>query len=109
MKSYTITFSNDTNSKDRQAYHLEQGQTLLNNMLLHNVLTHSECGGKAICARCRVKILSDKKYCNPITAEEKVMLSTSQLEQGWRLACQTYCLRDVRVYLPSRSEVDNIA
>ncbi len=83
-----------------QLYQIKKGQTLLNNLLLNNIHTQSKCGGKAICGYCRVKVLAGQKHCNKPLAEEKNILSKLQIEQGWRLACQVYCLRDISIYLP---------
>ncbi len=106
MKTYSITFFNDKESASGQVFPLVRGKTLLNNMLLHSVVTHSKCGGKAICGRCRIKILSQQDHCNKPVEEEKFILNESQIEQGWRLACQVHCLRDIQVYLPSVAEIE---
>lgn len=90
----------------RQTYKLKCGHNLLNNLLLHNIKTHAKCGGKAICGRCRVKISCGLNYCNKPAAEEKVVLTELELEQGWRLTCQTYCLKSINLYLPSQDELE---
>ncbi len=107
MKTYAITFIDNKEYASGQTFQLDRGKSLLNNMLLHNISTHSKCGGKAVCSRCRVKILSDQNYCNKPVKEEKIIFNQVQIEQGWRLACQVYCLRDVSIYLPSKLEIEN--
>ena len=99
--TYSITILNTD-----QAYKINPGHSLLNNLLVNGNTTHAKCGGKAICGRCRVKITSGNESCNKPRAEEKVILTQHELEQGWRLSCQTFCLRNISLYLPSIEEVE---
>lgn len=101
MKTYCLTLFDEANTTKGQSYPIERGQTLLKNMLLNNISTQSKCGGKAICGHCRVKVLSGQSHCNKPVAEEKIILNELQIEQGWRLACQLHCLRDINAYVPS--------
>lgn len=102
MKSYSFTIDNSG-----QSYPLKRGYSLLNNLLLNNILSQSKCGGKAICGRCRIKITKGIKHCNKPLPEEQVILSDEQLKQGWRLACQTQCIKDIQFYLPTQREIDD--
>jgi uncharacterized 2Fe-2S/4Fe-4S cluster protein (DUF4445 family) len=61
----------------------------------------SLCGGIGSCDRCRIKIIEGE--VSPPTLEEETTLETSELEQGFRLACQTYPLSDVKLYVPPES------
>lgn len=45
----------------------------------------SECGGKGICGRCRVRVEGEKSLLSPRTKAEKKF----NLSEGERLACQT--------------------
>ena len=89
-------------------YALDRGYSILNNLLFNHIITPAKCGGKAICGRCRIKILSGNEFCNKPNSEEKVHLTDEQLQQGWRLACQTQCIRSIHIYLPDPEEIDNI-
>lgn len=100
MASYSFILINTD-----QAYQLKRGYTLLNNFLLNEISSHAKCGGKALCGRCRVKIISGLEHCNRPNPEEKALLTVPELEQGWRLACQTHCIKDVSLYLPSQAEI----
>ncbi len=102
MNSYCFTLFDENKTTEGHSYPIERGQTLLKNMFLQNISTQSKCGGKAICGLCRVKILSGQNHCNQPLEEEKIILGETQIEQGWRLACQLYCLRDISIYLPSQ-------
>lgn len=61
----------------------------------------SLCGGAGTCGRCKVQVLSGE--VSPPTASEREMLSAKELEQGYRLACQTQALSDVKVHVPPES------
>jgi len=54
------------------------------------------CGGRGCCKGCRVKVL---KGHLPIGAEEKNLLSPTELENGWRLACQHSVSADLELGL----------
>lgn len=104
----TLTIVDKNLSIIDSAYPLERSQNLLKNLLINRITTFSKCGGKAICGGCRVKITAGHRYCNKPVAEEKVHMTEQQLEQGWRLACQVFCLRDINVYLPTIEEIKNL-
>lgn len=101
MKQYVFTIENN-----QQSYPLNRGYSLFNNLLLNNIASHSKCGGKAICGRCRIKLLSGREHCNKPNAEEQALLSEEQINQGWRLACQVQCVRDIRFYIPEINEIE---
>jgi uncharacterized 2Fe-2S/4Fe-4S cluster protein (DUF4445 family) len=61
----------------------------------------SICGGIGSCDRCKVQVISGK-VTKP-TLEEEAELSASELKQGFRLACQTYPLSDVKLHVPPES------
>ena len=61
----------------------------------------SLCGGKGTCGRCKVQVLSGK-HTQP-TSDEREALSPSELEQGYRLACQTHPLENCKVHIPTES------
>jgi len=61
----------------------------------------SLCGGKGTCGRCKVQVLSGK-HTQP-TSDEREVLSPSELEQGFRLACQTRPLGNSKIHIPPES------
>ena len=61
----------------------------------------SICGGIGNCDRCKVQVIAGK--VSKPTLEEEAELSTSELEQGYRLACQTYPESDVKLHVPPDS------
>ena len=52
----------------------------------------SRCGGHGICGGDRVRIDIDSHGSNlsPLTEREREHLSSEEIAQGWRLACQCY-------------------
>ncbi|MCW8930224.1 MAG: 2Fe-2S iron-sulfur cluster-binding protein [Gammaproteobacteria bacterium] len=108
MNQYSFKLVYDKTDSTGIPYPLERGQTLLKNLLLNNITPFSKCGGKAICGLCRVQVLSGKQYCNKPVIEETNILSNELIEEGWRLACQLYCLKDVQLYLPSKEEIEHM-
>jgi len=61
----------------------------------------SLCGGVGTCYGCKIQVM--KGTVSPPTATEKDIFSAEELEQGYRLACQTYAKSDVKVRVPPES------
>jgi len=61
----------------------------------------SLCGGKGTCGRCKVQVLSGR-ISEPTPSERKA-LSSQELEDGYRLACQAYALSDCKLRVPLES------
>lgn len=61
----------------------------------------ASCGGIGICGTCRVRIAAGK--VTPLTLTEEEALDAGQRAAGFRLACQTKPLSDVRLDIPPDS------
>jgi uncharacterized 2Fe-2S/4Fe-4S cluster protein (DUF4445 family) len=59
------------------------------------------CGGNGKCQACKVQIL-DGKVSDP-TASEREAFTAEELQEGSRLACQTYPASDCKVHVPAES------
>ncbi|MDY7039747.1 MAG: ASKHA domain-containing protein [Chloroflexota bacterium] len=59
------------------------------------------CGGAGTCGRCRVRVLHGR-VSSPTAAELEV-LAVDELAAGFRLACQTEVLGDLKVHVPPSS------
>ncbi|HYQ59826.1 MAG TPA: ASKHA domain-containing protein, partial [Desulfatiglandales bacterium] len=59
------------------------------------------CGGHGKCQACKVKLL-EGRVSDP-TPSEKETFTAEQLQEGWRLACQTYPAADCKVHVPAES------
>lgn len=76
-------------------------QSLLESARFLNVDLISICGGVGNCSQCKVQIISGK--VSKPTLEEEAELSARELDQGYRLACQTWPLSDIKVNVPPES------
>jgi len=79
----------------------KRDQSLLESARELNVDIVSICGGVGTCGRCKIQIIAGK--VSKLTLEEQGELSERELEQGYRLACQTHPLSDVKVHVPPES------
>jgi len=61
----------------------------------------SLCGGEGICGHCKVQVLAG--HVSPPTSAERDALTSQELQEGYRLACQTYARDDVKVRVPPES------
>ncbi len=61
----------------------------------------SVCGGRGTCGACRVRVLSGT--VSEPTSRERETFSSQEIEEGWRLACQTYPYSDCQVSVPAGS------
>ncbi len=59
------------------------------------------CGGTGTCGRCKVQILAGT--ASKPTSTERETLSGEELDRGFRLACQTYALSDLKCRVPPES------
>ena len=57
------------------------------------------CGGDGTCGKCIIQILDSNPKISEPTEKEKKILGNEKLSEGYRLACQTKILGDIRVYL----------
>jgi uncharacterized 2Fe-2S/4Fe-4S cluster protein (DUF4445 family) len=76
-------------------------QTLLESARGLDVDLVSICGGGGSCGQCKVQIIAGK--VSAPTPEEQAELSARELEQGYRLACQTYPRSDLKLQVPPES------
>jgi uncharacterized 2Fe-2S/4Fe-4S cluster protein (DUF4445 family) len=62
---------------------------------------NSICAGKGICHSCKAQIVSGT--VSKPTRNEREAFSSQELEEGWRLVCQTYPTSDVKLMIPAES------
>ena len=61
----------------------------------------SLCAGTGTCHTCKVKVLEGS--VSEITSSEREVFSPQELEDGWRLACQTYPTSDIKLSVPAEA------
>lgn len=80
---------------------VEAGTNLLEAAQRAGVDLVASCGGIGICGTCRVRIAAGQ--VTPVTLTEEEYLDAAQRAEGFRLACQTEPLSDVRLDIPPDS------
>lgn len=93
MKQYIIEFK----PSGRRVACFE-GTTILSCCHENQIEITGTCGGQGKCHSCKVRI--EKGILTAPTRSELNRLSDSELERGWRLACQAKPAGDLAVYLP---------
>ena len=82
----------------------EESITIYEAARLLGLNLNSECGGKATCGKCRVRVLGNALSAH--TNSEIEHFSADQLADGWRLACCTIASNDVTVHIPTNSLIE---
>jgi ferredoxin len=57
---------------------------------LEEISVGSQCGGHGICGKDKIKIVAPNVTLSPLTGAELKHLSKTELDEGWRLACQCW-------------------
>ncbi|UWG98168.1 ASKHA domain-containing protein [Dehalobacter sp. DCM] len=94
---------------------LQEGKTLLQAAQEAGVHIPAYCGGEKSCGKCKIKLVegnfeqyqitSCAGHLSPLTAEEKILLSESERQSGYRLACMTQVQGDVVLEVPHESRL----
>jgi uncharacterized 2Fe-2S/4Fe-4S cluster protein (DUF4445 family) len=78
-----------------------EGQTILHIAREAGVGIASLCGGRGTCGACRVQVLEGN--LKPPTSREREVFSAQELASGYRLACLTRPVGEVKVHIPPRT------
>jgi ferredoxin len=76
--------------------------SLLNSLLAAGVRVRHDCGGKALCGTCAVRIVAGASGLSPPAPLEAKRLAGTGRPSGFRLACQARAARDVEIEIPSQ-------
>ena len=79
---------------------LRPGMTLIEAAARAGLVINTPCGGAGTCGKCRVRF--DGAAPQP-GAVETARLAASEIDQGWRLACQTRLSADGKAHVPRAS------
>lgn len=66
---------------------LNKDTTVMEQLQKAGVDVSSDCGGRGMCGKCRVRFLDDAP--EPTKAEKNI-IAKGRLDAGWRLACSCY-------------------
>lgn len=80
---------------------MQPGTALMQAAQTAGVEIASICGAEGWCGKCRVQLVLGE--LTPATELEYEVLSKEEIEDGWRLACQSQPLTRVKIYIPPQS------
>ncbi len=63
------------------------------------IILQTPCGGEGTCGKCKVRIIGD----NEVLPQNTASLTGEQVQNGFRLACQTHLEKPVTVEIPAAS------
>mgnify|MGYP001382699949 CR=1 FL=1 len=72
-------------------------ESLLTSLLKAGRPIRHDCGGKALCGTCRVRVLEGTSALSPVSDREKSRLAAAGAAPGERLACQAHAARDAEI------------
>jgi uncharacterized 2Fe-2S/4Fe-4S cluster protein (DUF4445 family) len=81
------------------------GKSLLSAAQEAGVALIAICGGEGLCQECRVRLMSGQ--LTPLSLIEEGTFTEKELADGFRLACQTSPLSDVKIEIPPESLTAN--
>jgi ferredoxin len=73
--------------------------SILNSLLVAGVRIRHDCGGKALCGTCALRVIEGDRGISPIGSREAERLAAGGRPEGYRLACQAYAMGDVEIEL----------
>jgi uncharacterized 2Fe-2S/4Fe-4S cluster protein (DUF4445 family) len=79
----------------------QKNESFLTCARLLGVGISSICGGRGTCRSCKVQVLSGT--VSEPTSKELEAFTSQELQDGWRLACQTYPISDCKLNVPPES------
>jgi uncharacterized 2Fe-2S/4Fe-4S cluster protein (DUF4445 family) len=88
-----------------RVFDVRLNETLFEVAIQESVDIDTVCGGNGTCGKCKVRFDSEPPPASPI---DHVQLSGGEIQQGYRLACQTTIQRDAVVYAPSTNNQTNV-
>jgi len=69
-------------------------ESLLSAILKADLPMRHDCGGRALCGTCRVRVLSGGSALSPTLPREQERLDATKAASDERLACQAHAVRD---------------
>lgn len=81
----------------------EKSITILDAARQAGINLRADCGGEGICAKCRVRLLSETAI--PLSEIDQEKLNPQELKDGLRLACTTIADRNLQVFIPADSVI----
>ncbi len=88
-----------------ETVHFECGamESLLEVMTRYGIYISALCGGRGTCGKCKIKLLQGTLE---ITQSDPLSLAKEEINDGFRLACNSYPTSDCTIMLASSDEAD---
>ncbi|WP_167957231.1 ASKHA domain-containing protein [Anaerosporobacter faecicola] len=86
----------------KQCIQVVEGENLLQVLRREGVIIPAHCGGKGNCGKCKVQVLSDKTI--PYSPKDLQLLSETERQQGYRLACTLSIYDDLQIRVKEEQE-----
>lgn len=83
--------------KPRLAVEVPVGANLMESLQNAQIPVASSCGGEAVCAKCKITIVSGRENLSPENQNEKDLREIHDLSKEVRISCQVSVLGDVTV------------
>ena len=80
--------------------HVLSGTTLVEAAAQAGLTLDAPCGGMGLCGKCRVRVMNGASA--PLETEQRIF-TPRELQDGWRLACQTAVTQPAVVHVPETS------
>jgi ferredoxin len=77
--------------------------SILNSLLAAGTRIRHDCGGKALCGTCAVRVVDGADGLSPVGSLEAGRLAAAGRGEGYRLACQARAARDAVIEIPEKS------
>jgi uncharacterized 2Fe-2S/4Fe-4S cluster protein (DUF4445 family) len=80
---------------------VQEGENLLNVAANAGVYIHAFCGGEGVCGKCKIQIDQGE-----VSATQATQLKNTDIQKGFRLACQSKVVTDLVVKIPETIRKD---
>jgi ferredoxin len=78
--------------------------SILNSLLRAGVRIRHDCGGRALCGTCAVRVVSGGAGLSPVQPLEAGRLAAGGRPDGFRLACQARAAREATIEIASQAD-----
>jgi uncharacterized 2Fe-2S/4Fe-4S cluster protein (DUF4445 family) len=96
MADYRVEFQ-----PSRTSVQCKDNESILECSRKLNIGINNTCGGRGTCATCKIRLING--VLTPPTGKETNIFAQDEIQNGWRLACQSYPSSDCTVNVPSES------
>jgi len=87
MNNNNIKITIDFEPISRRLYYVKD-ENIYQLLINSGIRVRSLCGGLGTCGKCKIMVQKGNKYLNPPTDSEKTLLTPTEINENWRLACQ---------------------